>query len=337
MISRSRRCTRSSAGMALAPCDASTMSFGLARAFGVLFARPCETCVQADWMASVGLRAARCKSAVGAVWGSLSAKIVWRVDPGGGGGDGPPPSPASGLADLRAAKTASHPLGPLTLCRRGMSARRGSWKAKSTRRAKAGHASVARIVDRNSSQSTDATTFRASLQVSVSEGAAIALHGWERGGSGKVEKARTRREHDSTRLWAREMAQRWVVGEYNLVWALLRAAGRCLAGDAGELWNVREPEAGRVGLGEIDVVAPAALEVEARAIRFRKIPVVEYDWEGDHEGPLAVPGSAMVFIAKKGSPVLKEIRAAAKARNGSDAGVARKVFSPFRERRPMAL
>src|SRR5581483_3890603 len=168
-------------------------------------------------------------------------------------------------------------------------------------------------------------------------GAAIALHGWERGGSGKVEKARTRREHDSTRLWAREMAQRWVVGEYNLVWALLRAAGRCLAGDAGELWNVREPEAGRVGLGEIDVVAPAALEVEARAIRFRKIPVVEYDWEGDHEGPLAVPGSAMVFIAKKGSPVLKEIRAAAKARNGSDAGVARKVFSPFRERRPMAL
>jgi hypothetical protein len=94
---------------------------------------------------------------------------------------------------------------------------------------------------------------------------------------------------------------------------------------------------GRRNLGEIDVIAPAALEVEARGIRFRKIPVVEYDWEGDDEGPLAPPGSATVFIAKKGSPVLKEIRAAAKARNGSDAGVARKVFSPFRERRPMEL
>jgi len=64
---------------------------------------------------------------------------------------------------------------------------------------------------------------------------------------------------------------------------------------------------------EVDMFRPARLEMEKRPIRVKKIEVLTYKSGADPQSNLSFPGTATVFVARKGTKGLDQVRAAVEA------------------------
>jgi len=82
---------------------------------------------------------------------------------------------------------------------------------------------------------------------------------------------------------------------------------------------------------------PVALEAEARALRKKAIPLIRYKPKSkDVSTMLAVPGSITVFMARKGSKILDEVRAAVEGQ-ADEAKLTKRLVEHFNSRRRVSV
>lgn len=87
---------------------------------------------------------------------------------------------------------------------------------------------------------------------------------------------------------------------------------------------------------DLDTLGAAALEAESRPMRCSPIEILEYTpSSGDPARQLAGPGTVTLFLARKGSPVLDEIRAAASG--GQDQQLTARLRAQSKGRTPLPL
>ncbi|RYG24114.1 hypothetical protein EON82_11825, partial [bacterium] len=91
-------------------------------------------------------------------------------------------------------------------------------------------------------------------------------------------------------------------------------------------------------VSEIETILPVAREIESRQVRKSPLPVIDYVPSAGEEGFfLAEPGALTVFLARKGSWVLDEVRRAAVDATGYDSELFQKLAKYFDGRQSVPL